>query len=98
MHSDRTLSAKGEGNIFGIAMPDAMWWWCRDDIAKAAFIWEVVMVLILILVVVVIVGIINKKTTVYIPTNEEMGIRAIFISQDAEPSKSQRIKKQKKQK
>lgn len=96
MHSDRILSAKGEGNIFGIAMPDAMWWWCRDDIAKAAFIWEVVLVLILILVVVVIVGIINKKTTVYIPTNEEMGIRAIFISQDAGSSKNKGMEKKKK--
>lgn len=95
MHSDRTLSAKGEGNIFGIAMPDAMWWWCRDDIAKAAFIWEVVLALILILVVVIIVGIINKRTTVYVPTNEEMGIRAISISRDATLSKKSKKKSRK---
>lgn len=96
MSSTRTLSANSEGKIFGMPMPDVIWWWCRDDIAKAAFIWEVLLVLIGVIIVVLAVNLYNKKSTVYIPTNEEIGIRAIIVRNDLVPSKKSRRKKYRK--
>lgn len=77
MHASRSISVTDDGKIFGMRMPDAMWWWSRGDIRQAAFIWEVIIVLLVIFLTVAAVGWYNKKSTVYTLGNDEIGIRAI---------------------
>lgn len=77
MHSSRTISVQEDGKIFGMPMPDFIWWWARDDVRKAAFIWEVIVVMLVILLTVTAVGLYNKKSTVYTLDNDEIGIRVI---------------------
>ncbi len=77
MHTSRSISVQEDGKIFGAPMPDVMWWWARDDVKMAAFVWEVIIVLLVILLTIAAVGYYNKKSTVYTLGNDEIGIRAI---------------------
>lgn len=77
MHASRSISVADDGKIFGMRMPDAMWWWSRGDIRQAAFIWEVIIVLFVIFLTVAAVGWYNRKSTIYTLGNDEIGIRAI---------------------
>lgn len=75
LSSTGVLKCHDKGTVFGIPLPDAMWWFSRDDIRMAAFIWEVLFILILVVVVVITIIILNKRSLRYVPTNNEFSIR-----------------------
>lgn len=70
-----TLRCNDKGSVFGIALPDSMWWFYRDDIRMAAFLWEVIFVLLIVIAVVIVIIILNKRSLRYIPLNSEFSIR-----------------------
>lgn len=75
LSSTGVLKCHDKGTVFGIPLPDAMWWFSRDDIRMAAFIWEVIFILILVIAVVITIIILNKRSLRYVPTNNEFSIR-----------------------
>lgn len=98
MHASRSISVTDDGKIFGMRMPDAMWWWSRGDIRQAAFIWEVIIVLLVIFLTVAAVGWYNKKSTVYTLGNDEIGIRAITSGNEVSHRNVNLAKRSKKKK
>ncbi|MDE6325678.1 MAG: hypothetical protein K2M02_05860 [Duncaniella sp.] len=70
-----TLRCNDKGSVFGIALPDSMWWFYRDDIRMAAFLWEVIFVLLIVIAVVAVIIILNKRSLRYTPLNSEFSIR-----------------------
>ncbi len=98
MHASRSISVNDDGKIFGLRMPDAMWWWSHGDIRQAAFIWEVIIVLLVIFLTVAAVGWYNKKSTVYTLGNDEIGIRAITSGNEVSHRNVNLAKRSKKKK
>lgn len=70
-----TLRCNDKGSVFGIALPDTMWWFYRDDIRMAAFLWEVIFVMLIVIAVVAVIIILNKRSLRYTPLNSEFSIR-----------------------
>lgn len=70
-----TLRCDDKGSVFGIALPDSMWWFYRNDIRMAAFLWEVILVMLIVIAVVIVIIALNKRSLRYIPLNSEFSIR-----------------------
>lgn len=99
MQASRSLSVAGGGRIFGMTMPDALWWWYPSDADKAAFLWEIILILALLALSGYAIKRYNKRTTLYNLKNHEISIRAVgSVKTRAVPDSSEKSRSAKKNK
>jgi len=88
-----TLSGRNEAKVFGMRLPDSLWWFYPSDIKMAAFVWEVILLLIVVAAVVYAIYRLNRRSLRYVPANDEITLRHLELQHYKNPSKSKVKKK-----
>lgn len=74
-----TLNGRNEAKVFGMRLPDSMWWFYPSDIKMAAFVWEVILLLIVVGAVVFAIYRLNSRSLRYVPGHDEISLRHLEL-------------------
>lgn len=88
-----TLSGRSEAKVFGMPLPDSLWWFYPSDIKMAAFVWEVILLLLVVVAVVYAIYRLNRRSLRYVPEKDEISLRHLELRSYRAPSKSKGKKK-----
>lgn len=86
-----TLNGRNEAKVFGMRLPDTMWWFYPSDIKMAAFVWEVVLLLLVVAAVVYALYRLNSRSLRYVPDPDEISLRHLELRRYDSPAASKSI-------
>ncbi len=91
-----TLSGRSEAKVFGMRLPDSMWWFYPSDIKMAAFVWEVILLLLVVAAVVYAIYRLNSRSLRYVPEHDEISLHHMELRRYDRPAAKTNVKKTKK--
>lgn len=74
-----TLNGRNDAKVFGMRLPDSMWWFYPSDIKMAAFVWEVILLLLVVAAVVYVLYRLNGRSLRYVPQPDEISLRHLEL-------------------